>query len=147
MTSGASPILDDSSRGWAWTSVNTLPGENLHRFGITRQGNRYLRTALHRSESAGVPDADLSRDIKARRAGTPMEYIAIADRCLKRLHKKYYRLLNAGKHANKVKVACAREMVGFVWESLRWPLQREHDYRSISVNSVIVYLVMLKGEG
>jgi hypothetical protein len=24
----------------------------------------------------------------------------------------------AGKHANKVKVACAREMVGFVWESL-----------------------------
>jgi len=24
----------------------------------------------------------------------------------------------AGKHPNKVKVACAREMVGFVWESL-----------------------------
>jgi hypothetical protein len=24
----------------------------------------------------------------------------------------------AGKHTNKVKVACAREMVGFVWESL-----------------------------
>ena len=28
------------------------------------------------------------------------------------------RLLLAGKHPNKVKVACAREMVGFVWESL-----------------------------
>ena len=27
-------------------------------------------------------------------------------------------LLLAGKHVNKVKVACAREMVGFVWESL-----------------------------
>ena len=24
----------------------------------------------------------------------------------------------AGKHPNKVKVACARETVGFVWESL-----------------------------
>ncbi len=24
-----------------------------------------------------------------------------------------------GKHPNKVKVACAREMVGFIWESLR----------------------------
>jgi hypothetical protein len=24
-----------------------------------------------------------------------------------------------GKHPNKVKVACARELVGFVWESLR----------------------------
>jgi hypothetical protein len=29
------------------------------------------------------------------------------------------RLLIAGKHPNKVKVACAREMVGFVWESLQ----------------------------
>ena len=33
-------------------------------------------------------------------------------------NKKGNRLLIAGKHPNKVKVACAREMVGFVWESL-----------------------------
>jgi hypothetical protein len=32
--------------------------------------------------------------------------------------KKGNRLLLSGKHPNKVKVACAREMVGFVWESL-----------------------------
>jgi hypothetical protein len=37
---------------------------------------------------------------------------------LRRLNKKGNRLLLAGKHPNKVKVACAREMVGFVWESL-----------------------------
>ena len=30
----------------------------------------------------------------------------------------YEALLLAGKHPNKVKVMCAREMVGFVWESL-----------------------------
>ena len=42
----------------------------------------------------------------------------IADRCLKRINKKGNRLLDAGKHPNKVKVACAREMIGFVWESL-----------------------------
>jgi len=34
------------------------------------------------------------------------------------LSKKGNRLLEAGKHPNKVKVACAREMIGFVWESL-----------------------------
>ncbi len=28
-------------------------------------------------------------------------------------------LLYAGKPINKIKVACAREMLGFVWESLR----------------------------
>ncbi len=44
--------------------------------------------------------------------------INIADHCLRRLNKKGNRLLLAGKHPNKVKVACAREMVGFVWESL-----------------------------
>ena len=41
------------------------------------------------------------------------ELINIADRCLRRLNKKGNRLLLAGKHPNKVKVACAREMVGF----------------------------------
>jgi hypothetical protein len=60
----------------------------------------------------------LSREIKARRANTNPEYIAIADRCFRRLSKKGNRLLEAGKHSNKVKVACAREMIGFVWESL-----------------------------
>ena len=37
---------------------------------------------------------------------------------MKRVNGKGNRLLLAGKHPNKVKVACAREMVGFVWESL-----------------------------
>jgi len=59
-----------------------------------------------------------SKDVKARRKDIAPELIHIADRCLRRLNKKGNRLLLAGKHPNKVKVACAREMVGFVWESL-----------------------------
>lgn len=57
--------------------------------------------------------------LKARRKDVPPELIQIADRYQKRLYKKSYRLLMGGKHPNKVKVACAREMVGFIWESLR----------------------------
>lgn len=60
----------------------------------------------------------MGKDLKARRLDTPPELIRIGDRCLRRLNKKGNRLLLSGKHANKVKVACAREMVGFVWESL-----------------------------
>ncbi len=93
-------------------------GGKSNRFGITRQGNRYLRTAFIEANQRGYRTARLSKDIKARRAGAKPEYIAIADRCLRRLNKKGNRLLLAGKHPNKVKVACAREMVGFVWESL-----------------------------
>ena len=70
--------------------------------------------------AAGVfaGDDPIEKAIKARRANTAPKYIDIADRCLRRLSKKGNRLLLSGKHPNKVKVACAREMVGFVWESL-----------------------------
>ncbi len=77
-----------------------------------------MRTAFVEANQRGYRSARLSQAIKARRAHTGAEFIDIADRCLRRLNKKGNRLLLAGKHPNKVKVACAREMVGFVWESL-----------------------------
>jgi len=93
-------------------------GGKHNRFGITKHGNRYLRTAFIEANQHGYRTARISKDIKARRAHTAPEFVNIADRCLRPLNKKGNRLLMAGKHPNKVKVACAREMVGFVWESL-----------------------------
>lgn len=105
----------------AWVGMDIREyssGGKQHRFGITREGNRYLRTAFIEANQRAYRSARISKDIKARRKGTETQYIAIADRCLKRINKKGNRLLHAGKHPNKVKVACAREMIGFVWESL-----------------------------
>lgn len=93
-------------------------GGQHHRFGITKHGNRYLRTAFIESNQRAFRSVSLGEDLKRRRTGVDPELIAIADRCLSRLRKKGRHLLHAGKHVNKVKVACAREMVGFVWESL-----------------------------
>ena len=93
-------------------------GGKYNRFGITKQGNRYLRTAFVEANQRGYRTARVTKDLKARRKSTYPEFISIADRCLRRLNKKGNRLRLAGKHPNKVKVACAREMVGFVWESL-----------------------------
>jgi transposase len=93
-------------------------GGKHNRFGITKQGNRYLRTAFIEANQRSYRSTRISKDLKARRAQSAPEWIAIADRCLHRLSKKGNRLLLSGKHPNKVKVACAREMVGFVWESL-----------------------------
>ena len=104
---------------WAGMDIREYAsGGKSNRLGITRQGNRYLRTALIEANQRGYRSAVLGKDVKARRAKSPSAYVAIADRCLQRLNKKGNRLLLAGKHPNKVKVACAREMVGFVWESL-----------------------------
>jgi len=94
-------------------------GGNHHRFGITKHGNRYLRTAFIESNQRIFRAKSIGDDLKQRRKGIDPELIQIADRCMTRLTKKGSRLLFAGKHTNKVKVACAREMVGFVWESLR----------------------------
>lgn len=104
---------------WVGMDIREYSSGGKHnRFGITKHGNRYLRTAFVEANQRGYRTARIGKDLKARRAQTAPEWIDIADRCLRRLNKKGNRLLLSGKHPNKVKVACAREMVGFVWESL-----------------------------
>ena len=104
---------------WVGMDIREYSSGGKHRrFGITKNGNRYLRTAFIEANQRGYRSARLSKAIKARRAHAAPDFIAIADRCLRRLNSKGNRLLLAGKHPNKVNVACAREMVGFVWESL-----------------------------
>jgi len=93
-------------------------GGKYNRFEITKHGNRYIRTAFVEANQRGYRTAKIGQDLKSRRKHIAPELVNIADRCLRRLNKKGNRLLLAGKHPNKVKVACAREMVGFVWESL-----------------------------
>jgi len=77
-----------------------------------------VRTAFIEANQRGDRTATVSKESKARRAHTALECVDIADRCVRRLNNKGNRLLLAGKHPNKVNVACAREMVGFIRESL-----------------------------
>jgi hypothetical protein len=81
-------------------------------------GNRHLRTALIEAAQSAPKIPILSRDLKKRRVGSHLAQRAIADRCMKRLHSKAKNLLYRSKPINKIKSACAREMVGFIWESL-----------------------------
>ena len=73
---------------------------------------------LSNPQSSLLRDAPASLEVQARRAHTGAEFIDIADRRLRRLNNKANRLVLAGKHPNKVKVACARKMVGFVADAL-----------------------------
>jgi hypothetical protein len=45
--------------------------------------------------------------------------VAIADKAMIRLHRRFHRLLEKGKPRPKVAVAIARELTGFVWAALR----------------------------
>ena len=88
------------------------------RGGISKAGNRYVRwvlgeVALHYRHRPGV-----GRALKRRRKGQPAWIIEIADRAHQRLYRRYWALVNRGKPVNKAAAAIARELVGFVWETL-----------------------------
>ncbi len=89
------------------------------RFGISRKGNPHLRSVLVESSQFSLRPPSISRSLKIRRKDANPRAIEIADNCMRRLRKKACRMLYAGKHRNKIKVACAREMIGFIWEVLK----------------------------
>ena len=98
---------------WIGMDIREYSSGRKHNwFGITNHGKRYLRTAFIEANQRGYRTTRLSKGVRLRQAHSAPEYVEVATRCLRRLSKKGNRLLLAGKHPNKVKVACAREMVG-----------------------------------
>lgn len=89
------------------------------RWSITKMGNHHLRTASVECVQSASRPPRISKRLKAQRAGVDKSLIDIADRCSRRLYQKSSRLLFSGKQKNKVTVACARELLCFVWEALR----------------------------
>jgi transposase len=94
-------------------------GGKERRYHITKMGSRHLRTAAVECTQQPWSKPNIGVALKKRRAGIQAEYVQVADRCMKRLHKKSSTMLYTGKTKNKIKVACAREFLCFVWESLR----------------------------
>jgi transposase len=93
-------------------------GEREKRGGITKAGNSHARRLLieaawHYRHRPGM------RTLKLRRRGQPARVVAIADKAMTRLHRRFHRLVEKGKPTPKVAVAIARELVGFVWAALR----------------------------
>jgi transposase len=93
-------------------------GEQRRQGGITRAGNLHVRRLLveaawhHRHRP--VP----SQPLRRRRDGQPAHVIAIADRAQERLHARFVRMTHRGIPYNKVVVAMARELVGYLWATL-----------------------------
>ncbi len=98
--------------------VEYSSGGKQNKKGITKTGNKHIRTTLVEACQLAINTPFISKEAKKLRKGQPQEIVNIADRCMNRLHKKATRMLYAGKHNNKIKAAAAREMVGFVWEML-----------------------------
>ena len=94
-------------------------GGRERKYGITKMGNRRIRTALVEACQVPATRVYVSRRLKKAREGQPEKVVGIADRCQRRLCKKTGAMRAVNKPNNKIKVACARELLSFVWETLR----------------------------
>jgi transposase len=94
-------------------------GGKERKFSMSKLGNRQIRTTVIEACQYAFRPPALSKDLRQRRQGVPLPLVQIADRCMQRLHKKSGKLHYRGKPRNKIKAACAREMLGFIWESLK----------------------------
>jgi transposase len=90
-------------------------GGKRNQGGITKAGNGHLRKLLIEGAWHYTRNTRSGKRLEQRRLNSPPRVIAIADRALFRLHKKYIRLLMKGKHKNKAVTAVARELAGFIW--------------------------------
>ena len=93
-------------------------GPRQQRGGITRTGNRHVRRLLIEAAWHYRHRARVGEALAERRHGQPPTMIALADKAQLRLCRRYRRMERHGKHATKIVVAVARELVGYLWAAL-----------------------------
>jgi len=96
-------------------------GEQRHQGRITRCGNAHVRRTLVESAWAYHFRPRMSQAIRRRSKESSDQVQRIAWRAQTRLCSRFRRLTAAGKPTNKVVVAVARELAGFVWAIAREP--------------------------
>jgi transposase len=90
-------------------------GGTEHRGGITKTGNTHMRRVAIESAWHYRHPLRVGRDLQKRREGLPAEVLSTVRKADKRLHKRYWHLVNNGKDTRKAAVAVGRELAGFIW--------------------------------
>jgi transposase len=90
-------------------------GERIRRGGITKSGNAHLRRIIVESAWSYRHRPSIGARLRKRQEGVPAEITEIAWKAQNRLHRRYMKLMAAGKEQRKVMTAIARELMGFIW--------------------------------
>ena len=104
--------------------LGLVPGENSsgtkrRQGSITKCGNAHARWMLVEcAQHYGLPPK-VSRPLSLRQEGQSQEVKAVSWRAQNRLHHRFGRLRARQINRNKVIVAVARELCGFIWEMMR----------------------------
>jgi transposase len=90
-------------------------GEQRRQGSITKVGNAHVRRLLVESAWHARRRPSVSYQLGRRQRGQDAATVERAWRCQQRLHARWQRMSGRGKPHQKIVVACARELAGFVW--------------------------------
>lgn len=90
-------------------------GKRRRQGAITRCGNGHMRRILVEAAWHYRHPPAMSRELRRRNEGVTEGVRRIAWEAQKRLNKRLYHLIHAGKSSQKAVVALARELAGFIW--------------------------------
>jgi transposase len=94
-------------------------GASVKRGGLTKAGNKAARRLLIEAAWCYRFPARVSRELRLRQEEQPRAIREIAWKAQLRLCARYRKLARAGKPANVVTAAIARELAGFIWAIAR----------------------------
>ena len=90
-------------------------GEQRRQGSITKVGNSHVRRLLVEAAWHARRQPKVGYKLARRQRGQDAAVIERAWRCQQRLYARWQRMAGRGKPHQKIVVACARELAGFVW--------------------------------
>jgi transposase len=90
-------------------------GEGRRQGSITKAGSTHARRLLVESAWHARRRPTVGYELARRHRGQDPAVLERAWRCQQRLHRRWTRMAGRGKPHQKIVVACARELAGFVW--------------------------------
>jgi transposase len=90
-------------------------GEHRRQGSITKVGNSHVRRLLVEAAWHARRRPKVGYELARRHRGQDAIVLERAWRCQERLYQRWQRMAGRGKPHQKIVVACARELAGFVW--------------------------------
>jgi transposase len=90
-------------------------GEQRRQGSITKVGNAHVRRLLVEAAWHARRRPTVGYELARRQRGQDAAVVERAWRCQQRLYSRWLRMAGRGKPHQKIVVACARELAGFVW--------------------------------
>jgi len=90
-------------------------GDKRRQGSITKVGNGHVRRLLVEAAWHARRRPKVGYELARRQRGQEALVIERAWRCQQRLYQRWQRMAGRGKPSQKIAVACARELAGFVW--------------------------------